>query len=448
VILQVEHGDLRDILPQFPEACIDACVTDPPYHLTPKPGAGTGFMGRDWDGGDVAFDPETWRHVWRALKPGAYLCAFGGTRTWHRIAVGIEDAGFEIRDSLAWLYGQGFPKSLNISKAIDAAAGAEREVVGQQRLQGNAAVSTKDKGGTYAVGCGLVADKMIDITAPATELARKWEGWGTALKPSLEPIILARKPPVGTIAANVEAFGVGGLNIGACRTPAPDAPDAPDVSHNAQSRHVGILNGGKVSEPEPRTTSASSAGRWPPNVCVDEDVAEDLDELFGTNHKAGKVVTRNGGGGKIFNATKGQGAVPDGGYSDNGGVSRYFYCPKANGKERDAGLEAAGWPALTGGQMTDRDEGAPGATNPRSGAGRGGQRRNPHPTVKPLELMRWLCRLVTPPGGIILDPFTGSGTTGCAAALEGFQFAGVELIELHAKLARDRIAYWAAQRAA
>jgi hypothetical protein len=429
-MLEVECGDMRAVLAALPENSFDSVVCDPPYEL--------GFMGKKWDSSGIALDPAAWAHAYRVLKPGAYLCAFGGTRTWHRIAVAIEDAGFEIRDSLAWLYGQGFPKSRDLSKAIDKAAGAERQVVGQKRLQGNAGVSTKEKGGTYSVGAGLTADVMIDVTTPATDLAKAWEGWGTALKPSFEPIILARKRPVGTIAENVEEFGVGGLNIDGCRQ-GREPGDRMEYGHAGGYADTRNVYG---AQPERKAYVPDSAGRWPPNVCCDEDIANDLDERFGTNHKAGKAVTRNGGGGLIFNAAENGGPRPDGGYSDNGGVSRYFYCPKANGKERDAGLEAAGWPVLSGGQMTDREEGAPGATNPRSGAGRGGGRRNLHPTVKPLELMRWLCRLVTPAGGFILDPFAGSGTTGCAAALEGFHFVGVELDETHARLARDRIAYW------
>jgi hypothetical protein len=325
---EVTQGDCRSVLADFDPDFFDACVTDPPYEL--------GFMGKDWDRSGVAVSVDTWAAVLRVLKPGAHIVAFGGTRTWHRIACAIEDAGFQIRDNLAWLYGQGFPKSLNLPGGI-----------------------------------------------------------GTALKPSFEPIILARKPPVGTIAANVGAFGVGGLNIGACRTPAEEGGrpliemDRRDVAHVA-------FGAGTYGS---KAAGVTTEGRWPPNVCVDEAVANAI-----------------------------------------GDAARFFYCPKANGKERDAGLEAAGWPALSGGEMTDRTEGAPGATNPRAGAGRGGGRRNPHPTVKPIALMRWLCKLITPPGGTVLDPFTGSGTTGCAAGLEGFDFWGVELGEDYAKLARDRIA--------
>lgn len=510
----VECGDMRSVLATLPENSMDSCPCDPPYEL--------GFMGKKWDSTGIAFNPEAWAAVYRVLKPGAYLAAFGGTRTWHRIAVAIEDAGFEIRDSLAWLYGQGFPKSLNISKQLDKerrddvrhvcrflrSAMDEKGVTSAKlaehfgchsRLIDHWAARDTDSqpslptpeqwralkqllalppemdaevarlnarkgepGDAYkeaeVVGehegetPGLVGVRFSKedsfIRGPNSALARLWEGWGTALKPSFEPIVLARKPLDGTAANNVAKWGTGGLNIDGCRVPHSSPADL--AKHQAMVdglRKRGALgNSWKNSSPLENCSDANASGRWPPNVCVDYLVANDLDLVFGT-HKAGKSVTRNGKGGKIFNGKGNNGAArPDSGYSDIGGVSRYFYCPKANGEERDAGLEA--WPVLTGGQMTDREEGAPGATNPRSGAGRGGDRRNPHPTVKPLELMRWLCRLITPPGGWVLDPFAGSGTTGCAAVLEGFNFAGVELDPTHHKLCVDRIAHWAGMREA
>jgi site-specific DNA-methyltransferase (adenine-specific) len=443
-MLEVECGDMRQVLQTLPENAFHACVTDPPYEL--------GFMGKAWDKSGVAFDPETWRAAWRVLRPGAHLLAFGGTRTFHRIACAIEDAGFEVRDSIAWLYGQGFPKSLDLAKAIDKAAGAERQVVGERRLTGNAGVPTKLKGGTYSVGAGLVADVTIPITAPATELAKAWDGWGTALKPSFEPIVVARKPLEGTVAANVEAWGVGGLHIDACRTPAEK-----QTGWGGGGSH--LFDGG-LSPPVGERRPVD--GRWPPNVCVDDDVAADLDHTYGV-HKgmSGGGVHRPDYQGGMFGkidstaqsaqrprkgkAGSGWGMTHTGTeYPDSGGVSRYFYCAKANSKERDAGLDA--WPVLSGAQATDSEEGQARLASPRTGAGRGGGRRNPHPTVKPLELMRWLVRLVTPPGGFVLDPFAGSGTTGCAAAIEGFHFAGIELDPTHTRLAMDRIAYWAGTR--
>jgi site-specific DNA-methyltransferase (adenine-specific) len=372
--------------------------------------------------------------VLRVLKPGAYLVAFGGTRTWHRIACAIEDAGFEIRDNLAWLYGQGFPKSLDLSKALD------------RVLTGSAAMSTAEKGGTYASNTDSRGRSLeVPVTAAATDLAKKWVGFGTSLKPSFEPVILARKPPIGTIASNVEAYGVGGLHIDACRTPLDAGANlnAKQRSQTQQAGHTVTLN-----IPGHEQSTFNPEGRWPPNVLCDEEVAADLDERYGFHGTSGSAKTgRKGKTNRTGVVIPGFGAengnLPNDG---GGGVSRYFYCPKANARERDAGLEV--WPVLSGGDATDREDGSAGVNNPRAGAGRGGGRRNPHPTVKPLELMRWLVRLVTPPGGFVLDPFAGSGTTGCACALEGFHFGGVELDEVHSRLAMDRIAYWASQRAA
>ena len=418
-MLEVECGDMREVLRTLPDNSFDSCVCDPPYEL--------GFMGKSWDSTGIAFDAAAWAEVFRVLKPGAHIVAFGGTRTWHRIAVAIEDAGFQIRDSLAWIYGQGMPKSSNISKLFDKAAGAEREVIGTRILSGSAAMSTQEKGGTYASNTDSRGRKKeVDITAPATDLAKKYDGIGTALKPCIEPIILARKPLIGTLVQNYTAHGVGGLNIDACRTPA--------------EKPTGWGGGGSALEEGGLSRTGGEArpvdGRWPPNVCVDEAVAADLDAAFGTHkstpYKGGPKQKR----GQIFDLDE----VAPGGYADAGGVSRYFYCPKAAGAERDAGLEH--WPVLSAAQLTGRaDSEAPGTKNGRSGA-KGEGRRNVHATVKPLTLMRWLCKLVTPPGGFILDPFTGSGTTGCAAALEGFHFAGIELDPIHVKLARDRISHW------
>jgi hypothetical protein len=376
LIYEVEAGDCRETLASLPADYFDSCVTDPPY--------GLGFMGRAWDG-QIAMQAETWAAVLRVLKPGAHLVAFGGTRTWHRIACAIEDAGFEIRDNLAWLYGQGFPKSLNV-------------------------------GG----------------------------GRGTALKPSFEPVILARKPLIGTVAANVAKYGTGAINVDGCRvrhaSPEDLAKHAAGVAA-IKARGGSMANSWKNSSDLSGASDVSDAGRWPPNVLVDKAVAADLDESNAHTKSGTQTKPRAKGG--IWTTEVGNApAGPQ--HGDSGGVSRYFYCPKANAKERDAGLEQAGWPALTGGDMTDREDGAPGATNPRSGAGRGGGRRNPHPTVKPIELMRWLCRLVTPPGGTVLDPFTGSGSTGCAAMLEALDFFGCELDPQYARLARDRIAHRAA----
>lgn len=426
-MLEVEHGNLYDVLPTLPASCLDSCVTDPPYELD--------FMGKAWDRSGVSFKPETWAHVYRVLKPGAYLLAFGGTRTWHRIAVAIEDAGFEIRDSLAWLYGEGMPHSTATDKAIDKAKGVShlRPKVGSRILTGNAGISTAEKGGTYSVGSGLSANVEVDVTAAYSELAKKWVGYGSNLKPCFEPIICARKPLEGGIAGNVEKYGVGALHIDACRG---------EKGWDCQAHPV--TSGGDIaSPPAGYVTSEHPDGRWPPNVLLDDYVRELMDASYGKRTNGGQNKRGRRAQGVATESPTVSGETNFAG--DQGGISRYFYCPKAKRGEREAGLDH--WPILSVQETVGRKAGSIGAVNGRAGAGRGGGRRNVHPTVKPIALMRWLVRLVTPPGGYVLDPFAGSGSTGCACALEGFHFAGVEMVELHAKLARDRIAYWAAQAA-
>jgi len=291
------HADCLDAMREMPEASIDAVVTDPPY--------GWSFMGRGWDHGVPGV--EFWREALRVTKPGGHIVAFGGPRTFHRLTCAIEDAGWEVRDCLSWLYGSGFPKSLDVSKSLDKAAGAERDVLGTHTGSGmtraNAVQGAQQR---------LTTEWPIYSATPVTDAARQWNGWGTALKPAWEPIILARKPLVGTVASNVLAHGTGAINVDGCR--------------------IG---------------TESTRGRWPANVALDEEAAVMLGE-----------------------------------------PSRFFYVAKASRRERGAG--------------------------------------NTHPTVKPQALMRMLVRLVTPPGGTILDPFAGSGTTGIAAHLEGFDATLVE----------------------
>jgi hypothetical protein len=322
----IHHGDALDVLRELPDNSVDAVVTDPPYAL--------GFMGKAWDthtpGGF-----QQWCQAWaaeclRILKPGGHLAAFGGTRTYHRLTSGIEDAGFEIRDSLHWIYGSGFPKSLDVSKALDKAEGAEREVVGVKR-SGLAMNDQLNDDGWHNAGRGE-AGKLVAVTAPATPEAQRWQGYGTALKPAHEPIVLARKPLSGTVAANVLQHGTGALNI--------------DGSRNA--------------------------GRWPANVGFDDQAAPLVDEQGGN------------------------------------GESRFFpvfrYTAKADANER---------PLVVNGVR--------------------------HPTVKPLDLMRWLVRLVTPQGGTVLEPFAGSGTTVEACLLEGFGCVAIEREADYLPLIRQRV---------
>lgn len=375
---ELHHGNCLDILRTIPDASVDAVVTDPPYGLS--------FMGKRWDY-DVP-SVEIWEQCLRVLKPGGYLLAFAGTRTQHRMAVRIEDAGFEIRDMIAWMYGSGFPKSLDVSKALDKAAGAEREVVGQWKPTGTARPS---KGKSHSAAkttadCGYDPDTsaMVDITAPATDEAKQWQGWGTALKPAMEPITMARKPFKGTVADNVQAYGTGAINIDGCRI-----GDEEIIQHRPDGwRGFSKLQDGTAHD----YTESSTIGRWPANVLHDgcEDVLRGMGE-----------------------------------------AARFFYTPKACKEDRDDGCE----------MMEARQYSHDGRTKPLENAYQSNESeaRNFHPTVKPTDLMCYLCRMVTPPGGIVLDPFTGSGSTGRGAVLEGFRFIGCEMDADYIKIAKARI---------
>jgi DNA modification methylase len=676
--VSVRHGDLFDVLPTLSDASIDACVTDPPYELA--------FMGKRWDNTGVAFKVETWREVLRVLKPGAHLVAFGGTRTFHRMTSAIEDAGFEIRDCLSWLYGSGFPKSLDVSKAIDRMGGtdgalarielralltnsgmsdgdvaaavgvssalvrfwrlgertaqpdelaklrhivgarvvkeAERQVVGENRnIAGRSRRSNHiDYGGTH---------EDASVTAPATDAAKQWQGWGTALKPSFEPvilarkpkpcdkerdiilanlikleaqlwsllpastaaevfklslreydaacasaqwtaderrntwadlfgqmdmsrcvsvmttclstvtswsstlaecstdtststtgtatsqttdwrtlksclsvltpstiiqaaitrpgswwsavpaarifnavvtnisatrelsalapvieqvrisyqdadapnlgpiswepIILARKPTIGTVAANVERFGTAALNIDGCRLSAlEDTPEswAAKGAGGRDSEHLGQKSQAMRDAYRSGALPLPS-GRWPANVVLDDAAAVLLDE------QSGELAA----GGSRADTQRGQVFVHGGrhdSYGDPGGASRFYYVAKPSREERDYGCFDLA--VNSGGEATNRKDGSVGLNNPRAGSGRNGGSRNIHPTVKPVELMRWLVRLVTPPGGTVLDPFTGSGTTGMACRYELREFVGIEREAEYVAIAERRIA--------
>ena len=399
---QLHHSDCLTALKAMPDNSIDAIVTDPPYGLS--------FMGKKWDY-DVP-SVEVWAECLRVLKPGGHLLAFAGTRTQHRMAVRIEDAGFEIRDMIAWVYGSGFPKSLDVSKAIDKAAGAEREIVGPSRRH--------VVGASWGPGVGA-GDKVQTMeTAPATEAARRWQGWGTAIKPALEPITVARKPLIGTVAENVLAHGTGALNIDGCRV-AGEAGRPLVVSDRRNGNGV-YRDGLQGSRQVPGGTEA---GRWPANLIHDgsEKVLAGFPQQTSGSRAAG---VRKGMG---FHGADGDGGPAIEG--STGSAARFFYCAKASKRDRDEGLEHLN---LEGPGRTCYDpqyhEGG-GKLPPRTG--------NFHPTVKPTDLMRYLCRLVTPPGGVVLDPFTGSGSTGKAAMLEGFRFIGCELSAEYLEIARARI---------
>ncbi len=404
-MIDLRNGDCLEVLRTLPDNSIDAIVTDPPYGLA--------FMGKRWDY-DVP-SVEIWAECLRVLKPGGHLLAFAGTRTQHRMAVRIEDAGFEIRDMIAWVYGSGFPKSLDVSKAIDKAAGAEREVVGLNKF---ASINGKANVNTYGTAT------RPDETAPATDAARQWEGWGTALKPALEPVTVARKPLAGTVAENVLAHGTGGLNIDGCRIgTSKDVPAS--VSKKA---HANCYMGGwKESGETPGVGGHDpTIGRWPANLI--HDGSEEVLAVF-PHQKSPATYTREARAeGEWLHAK--EAGTQQAGYGDTGSAARFFYCAKASAADRDDGV------AGVAGSLSGRRDGSLGSVT---------MRKNTHPTVKPTDLMRYLCRLVTPPGGIVLDPFMGSGSTGKAAIAEGFRFIGIEREAEYVEIARARIAAVSAQ---
>ncbi len=374
------QADCRDVLRSLADNSIDSIVTDPPYALVsivkrfgksgsaPAKGneayqrASAGFMGKSWDTGEVAFSEEFWRECLRVLKPGGHVVAFSGTRTYHRMAVAIEDAGFEIRDQLGWLYGSGFPKSHN----------------------------QKDD----------------------------WEGWGTALKPAWEPIALARKPLDGTVAANLQQWGVGALNIDGCR-----------VGDEVTTTTVrGGQTGATPIVPQRADfVGRSRVGRWPANIA--HDGSDEVLAAFPTTKSGKPSGVKAGNNNNVYGQFAG--GVPVTGFGDEGSAARFFYCAKASRKDRDEGLEGADKATTSDGRAIAADNAYQRGKTLRA---------NTHPTVKPTDLMRWLCRLITPPGGVILDPFMGSGSTGKAALLEGFRFIGCEREDEYMPIAQARIA--------
>jgi site-specific DNA-methyltransferase (adenine-specific) len=392
-------GDCLEVLRTMADASVDAVVTDPPYGLA--------FMGKRWDY-DVP-SVEVWAECLRVLKPGGHLLAFAGTRTQHRMAVRIEDAGFEIRDMIAWVYGSGFPKSLDVSKAIDKAAGAEREVVGSR-------VADDIRGGNmHAANRG--ERHVIEITAPATPEAQQWAGWGTALKPALEPITMARKPLAGTVAANVLEHGTGALNVDGCRVPMNDYDrdeyipnrcgwkDGAEYSNSKPPRGVVTnMGNGRAARGRILNEDAVTKGRWPANLI--HDGSDEVAGLFpeGSFNKPTEWKSDGDGADGTRALGKGVGKRTAGtvrnAFGDSGSAARFFYTAKATKAERQ------------------------GVT---------------HPTVKPLDLMAYLCRLVTPPNGIVLDPFMGSGTTIKAALSEGFNAIGIERDPAYFAMAQHRM---------
>jgi site-specific DNA-methyltransferase (adenine-specific) len=399
-------------------------------------------MGKKWDSSGIAYSVELWQQCLRVLKPGGHLLSFGGTRTYHRVAVAIEDAGFELRDSIAWLYGSGFPKSLDVSKAIDKQAGAEREVIGRNPNSREQAVKE-----TNLYELGTVGKTAFD-TAPSTPEAQQWQGWGTALKPAFEPVIVARKPIEGTVANNVLKWGTGGLNIDGSRIGYADESDGGDwdrfKGHQSNKTIRKNLDGNLGETLEGRVDNGKQSGRWPANIILDPYTAELLDEQSG-DRPGGTFPAKRG---QSVNTSFASGQETVGGQrsmGDSGGASRFFYVAKASKRDRNEGLD--GLEEKTGSFMSGRKEGsaglvmtkADGTTFENPYAGKTGAAKNFHPTVKPTSLMEYLIKLVTPPNGTVLDPFTGSGSTGKAAILQGFDFIGIEMTEEYLPIIEGRL---------
>ena len=420
----IHNGDCIETMKAMPPESVDAIVTDPPYGLsntTPAQVAdtitkwaggdrdhvptGRGFMGKSWD----AFvpPPAVWDECLRVLKPGGHMLVFAGSRTQDLMGLSIRLAGFEMRDSLAWLYGSGFPKSHDVGKAIDKAAGVKREVIGSKIGQPGYHLKPGGKAGeAYGSGInGHTADERLaasQITAPATPEAAQWDGWGTALKPGHEPIVLARKPLAEkTVAGNVLAHGTGAINVDGCRIPTDE--------NTGRAQGSDIRGGNWVSSTRKSSyvSVGSPSGRWPANVLLDQHAAAWVDEQSGITQSPTSTGRGAGGQNGMYSPIGGQGTVPAPG--DKGGASRFFYTAKAPKSER---------PNVDGVQ---------------------------HPTVKPLAVMQWLIRLVTPPGGTVLDPFAGSGTTIEAALIEGFNPVGIEMEADYLPLIQQRIDRQAAQ---
>ena len=362
---KVIHGDSREVLARMRESSVAAIVTDPPYEL--------GFMAKSWDKQGISFDPKFWSLCLRVLKPGGHLVSFAGTRTQHRIACAIEDAGFEIRDTLMWLFGSGFPKSLDVSKAIDKHLGKERtDARGNTYRVPNASTLAKPQFASLA-GRRAEGDDQVDYTdtEPATPEAAQWDGWGTALKPAYESIILARKPLDGTVAENVLEHSVGGINVDGTRIGTERMPTI-----SAGEARLGTFERRNMVTPE-------RIGRWPANVILDEEAAAMLDEQAGERPGMPRTTKRRGDSSKGYGI--GQGMIDDAsvspGFGDSGGPSRFFYSAKAGRLERELGLMKI--PPVSGAEAVGRKEDSQGLESPRAGSGReakGMSIRNTHPT--------------------------------------------------------------------
>jgi len=416
-------GDCKNKLKELEDNSIDSIVTDPPY--------GISFMGKKWDY-DVP-QVEVWKECLRVLKPGGYLLSFAGTRTQHRMAVNIEDAGFEIRDMIAWVYGSGFPKSLNIGKAVDKLQGRERKVVKSIDISHSERGDRNISEQNYIRDVGVFnfdkeqRDKRDNYTTKGTS---EWEGWGTALKPALEPITVARKP-LGekTVAENCLKWGVGGINIDGCRVEYTDGTSEEQIRRKYTGSNEGngsVTNNFGVKEIK-MTSESTLIGRFPANLI--HDGSEEVVELF-PNNKSSDAVRKNSVGWGT-NGIYGKGNACDSyGYSDSGSAARFFYCAKASKRERNIGCEDMEEQIVNDGREKDIDNAYQRGTT---------LRKNTHPTVKPIALMEYLVKLVSREGQVVLDPFMGSGTTGMACKKLGRDFVGIEMEEEYIEIAKARI---------
>jgi hypothetical protein len=488
-------GDCIEVMRDLPDSSVDAIVTDPPYEL--------GFMGKSWDASGIANNIEMWREALRVLKPGGHLLAFSGSRTYHRMTCAIEDAGFEIRDQIMWIYGSGFPKSLDVSKAIDKSRDDRDDILrvtsfmadaaeraGIARADVDAAMGTSDMGGWWlsrlrhrcqcpkweqwlqlkvllslgddmdaevwrlngrkgtpgeawqtaevlavdvrmnepsgivGVGQGERVEVERQIKAANSDAARQWSGWGTALKPAHEPICVARKPLAGTVAVNVLAHGTGALNIDGCRVNPGEI--VPGGGKSARGNGGVYGDGVAMANAQPH-----AAGRWPANVIHDgsDEVRAAFPDAIGQ-----QATARTDGadqGNSTYGALRHVTRNPMPRRESDRNAARFFYCAKASRADRNEGLPSSDEPAVgTGATMREREDADWSARN-----------GNHHPTVKPTDLMAYLARLVTPPGGVVLDPFMGSGSTGKACMREGFQFIGIDMTPEYVEIARARITH-------
>lgn len=409
-------GNCLDSLKGMPDNSVDSIVTDPPY--------GISFMSKKWDY-DVP-SVEIWKECLRVLKPGGFLLSFSSTRTYHRMTINIEDAGFEIRDSCTWNYSSGFPKSHNISASIDKMYGHPN--------RGRAIPTASSYQACDVDQENKLTSNPVGPYEPKTDEAKQWQGWGTALKPSQEFIAMARKPLDGTVANNVLKWGTGGINIDATRVPMSDEDYEKLSSGVERIREKGgtMGNSWKNSSDLSGANPVNPSGRWPANFI--HDGSEEVLELFpDVKGSKGSGLTKSDARSWKNKSIEGINRV---GYDDSGSAARFFYVPKASKRDKEEGLDD--FEEKVGAKQFN--EGMEGQIRSNGTVIKEATKlRNPHPTVKPTELMKYLCRLVTQPGGVVLDPFMGSGSTGKAAILEGFRFIGCELDEEYLKIAEKRI---------